>query len=217
MDTYRNFAELRQSEEEGRDFHILQRRMDSAVAVMAPHGGGIEPGTIDIAEALAGGNFAFYAFCGSKTSGNGRLHLTSNRFDEPASLQMAEQAAVVVTVHGNRRESEEVFVGGRHTVLKERICRALTAAGFRAKISEQPGLRGMLPENICNRGTSGGGVQLEISRGLRRKMLEHLARRSERRKTRFFYDFVEAIRQVLLAEFGEGNHVTRPEGARRRS
>jgi len=200
MDTYRNFAELRQSEQEGSDFRIFHRDVDSPFAVMAPHGGGIEPGTLDIADALAGHDFAFYAFSGTKKSGNRHLHLTSNRFDEPIGLKIAQKAAVVVAVHGNREESEVVFVGGRNTLLKKKICRALTAAGFRAEISDLPGIRGIGPENICNRGTSGEGVQLEISRGLREKMFEKLGRRSLRRKTHIFYEFVATIQKALLAE-----------------
>lgn len=212
MDTYRNFAELRQSEREGRDFRIFHRDADSPVAVMALHGGGIEPGTFDIADALAGHYFAFYGFSGSKKSGNRRLHLTSNRFDEPIGLEIARKAAVVVTVHGNREESEAVFVGGRDNMLKRMICRALAAAGFRAEISDLPGIRGIGPENVCNRGTSGGGVQLEISLGLRKKMLEHLERPAECRKTRYFYEFVEAVQQALLAALAAGKPATEPDG-----
>ena len=216
MDTYQNFAELARNEQEGRDFSILFRDVDSPVAVMAPHGGGIEPGTLDIAGALAGRDFAFYAFSGIKKSGNRNLHLTSNRFDEPIGLQIAQKAAVVVAVHGNREKSEVVFVGGRSNVLKQRICRALAVAGFRAEISDLPGIRGIRPENICNRGTSGEGVQLEMSRGLREKMFENIERRSLRKKTPVFYEFVDTMKKALLAEaICELN--TRPSGPKRRS
>lgn len=191
--------ELAYTEQEGGDFIISCRDVDSPVAVMAPHGGGIEPGTVDIADALAGRDFAFYAFSGIKKSGNRHLHLTSNRFDEPIGLKIAQKAAVVVAVHGNREESEVVFVGGRNHSLKKRICQALTAAGFRAEISDLPGIRGISPENICNRGTSGEGVQLEISRGLREKMFEHFERRSRRKKTHVFYEFVDTIKKALLS------------------
>jgi len=36
---------------------------------MAPHGGGIEPGTIDIADAIARSEYTFYAFQGIKKRG----------------------------------------------------------------------------------------------------------------------------------------------------
>lgn len=165
---------------------------------MAPHGGGIEPGTLDIADALAGNEYSFYAFKGMKKKGNEILHLTSNRFDEPIGLQISKNALIVVSIHGNRDKGEMVFIGGRNRALKEKIVHALTTAGFPASISDEPGLRGIKPENICNRCTSGEGVQLEISRGLREKMFEHFEYRSRRKKTNVFYSFVETIKRVLL-------------------
>lgn len=198
MDTYRNFAELARQEQENQDYVILHRDVDSPVAVMAPHGGGIEPGTQDIADALAGGDFAFYALSGIKGAGNGKLHITSNRFDEPIALRLAGRAAIVVAVHGNRDAGEGVYIGGRSRLLTAKICRALAAAGFNAEIGHTPGLRGISPDNLCNRGTGGEGVQLEISRGLREKMFENLGCRSLRKKTYVFYAFVDTIRQTLL-------------------
>ena len=61
MDKYTNIAELKQNEREDEDYTILYRELTSKIAIMAPHGGGIEPGTIDIADNLAGCDFAFYA------------------------------------------------------------------------------------------------------------------------------------------------------------
>ena len=217
MDRYRNFEELARNEREGSDFVILLREADSAVAVMAPHGGGIEPGTMDIADALAGSDFSFYAFSSIKTVGNRHLHLTSNRFDEPVGLRVASRAAVVVAVHGNREEDEAVFIGGLHEPLKERICQALNAAGFPAEISRIPGIRGISPENICNRGTAGAGVQLEVSLGLRKKMFENLNSRSIRKRTGVFYAFVDTIKRTLLTAAIRPQTITCPKGRRRRS
>ena len=65
---YTNFGELVQNEKADEDYTILYREVDSQVAIIAPHGGGIEPGTIDIADAIAGCDFTFYAFKGLKKS-----------------------------------------------------------------------------------------------------------------------------------------------------
>jgi phage replication-related protein YjqB (UPF0714/DUF867 family) len=46
-----------------------------ALAILAPHGGGIEPGTSELAEAVAGEGLSFYAFEGLKRSGNAVLHV----------------------------------------------------------------------------------------------------------------------------------------------
>ena len=197
IDKYSSFAELSRNERDGEDFTILVRHRDSRIAVIAPHGGGIEPGTMDIADALAGSDFSFYAFKGIKKSGNSALHLTSNRFDEPTGLTVARHAAVVISIHGTRDHGDTILIGGRNDGLKRRMVAALIAAGFTAEISALTGLGGQDPANICNRCTSGEGVQLEIARGLREKMFDHLGHRPVRLRTHLFYDFIESIRAVL--------------------
>ena len=59
MDKYLNYAELKKNEKEEKDYVIRYRKADSEIAVMAPHGGGIEPGTNDLADEVAGNNFLF--------------------------------------------------------------------------------------------------------------------------------------------------------------
>ena len=196
-DIYYSYAELRQNEKEHVDYTIFHREGCSDIAVMAPHGGGIEPGTIDIADAIAGCDHSFYAFKGLKKTGNKILHISSNRFDEPLGLEIARNAFIVISVHGSGYKTEMVHIGGRNQLLKEKIREALKAGGFHAEISEIPGLRGIRPENICNRCRSGEGVQLEISRGLRENMFENLAQRSLRKKTADFYRFINILKAVL--------------------
>jgi len=196
-DTYINFEELAKNEREGDDYTIIYRQLDTDIAIMAPHGGGIEPGTLDIADALAGGEYTFYAFKGLKKEGNRLLHLTCNRLDEPTGLRLARDASLVISIHGSHFTGQTVFIGGKDQVFKEGILQALRAAGFDAAISEIPRLRGIDPENICNKGRSGKGVQLEISRGLREKMFETIDRRSVRTKTIIFYNFINAVQRAL--------------------
>lgn len=197
MDKYDNFATLQRNEKEGEDYTILVRQRDSPIAIVAPHGGGIEPGTLDIADALAGSEYMFYAFKGIKKRGNAVLHLSSNRFDEPTGVRISTNAAIVITVHGTRDKEQMVLIGGNNQDLKAAILHGLRAAGFSAEISEIPGLRGVNPENICNRCRSGKGVQLEISRGLRESLFENIGRRPLREKTARFYHFVETIKSVI--------------------
>jgi len=54
MDRYESFDELCKHAIEGRDFRIRTASRPGQVAVIAPHGGGIEPGTSELAEAIAG-------------------------------------------------------------------------------------------------------------------------------------------------------------------
>ncbi len=66
MDKYANYDDLKQHEREGEDYVILSREGISRIAVIAPHGGGIEPGTVDIADGTTGSKHSFYAFKGIK-------------------------------------------------------------------------------------------------------------------------------------------------------
>ncbi len=197
VDTYYDYKELFASTIYGRDYVVLRREGASRYVIMAPHGGGIEPGTSAIADSVAGHQHAFYAFKGIKPTGNRGLHLTSNRFDEPIGLQWAAKAEIVLTIHGCRGSAAGVYVGGRHKALAAQLADRLNTAGFQAEITRRPGLGGLHRDNICNRGERGMGVQLEITRGLREKMFFHLNRRAVRTKTGVFDQFVTAVQKAL--------------------
>jgi phage replication-related protein YjqB (UPF0714/DUF867 family) len=200
MDRYLNFSDLERNEKNDEDYAIVHRQRKGKVAVVAIHGGGIEPGTADIADAVAGNTYTYYAFKGLKKKGNTILHLSSNRYDEPQIMQVLQNAQVVLSIHGCREESEIVFVGGKDSVLKETVISSLRSAGFIAVVSMVPGQRGLSDNNICNRCKSGKGVQLEISRGLRKKMYDDLQRRSLRKRTPLFYSFVLCLKTALEAK-----------------
>lgn len=197
MDKYLSFSELAKNEKEGKDFSIVYRQADRNIAVVAIHGGGIEPGTADIADAVAGMQYTYYALKGLKRKNNKILHLSSNRYDEPQGVQVSQNARVVLSIHGCREKNEIIFVGGKDLALRGRFISSLRSAGFVAVVSEVPGQRGINEKNICNRCKSGKGVQLEISRGLRDKMYEDLQRRSVRKRTPLFYSFVGCLKTAL--------------------
>lgn len=195
MEKYGNFKELQSKEREGRDFQINFRRGKTGIAVMAPHGGGIEPGTSEIADGVAGLEHAYYSFEGWKRSGNFEMHITSQNFDEPIGIGIAQDSKTVVTIHGCNGTEKVVYIGGRDTSLKDRIEEALLEAGFSVKTS--PRFPGTNPLNICNRGRLGKGVQLEISRHLRSTMFLNLTRPERKRTTEDFFRFVEALKGCL--------------------
>lgn len=87
-DEYSNFRYMQQEEQNGFDYVIRCGRSDSKIAVIAPHGGGIEPGTTEIAEAIAGDRYSFYTLEGKKEEGNKRLHIASERFDEDMACRL---------------------------------------------------------------------------------------------------------------------------------
>lgn len=197
-DSYASYAELASHETEGQDYVLVSRQGTSSAAVIAPHGGGIEAGTAELAEAAAGSEHSFYAFRGVKPGGNGVLHITSHRFDEPAGLRVVGQVETAVALHGHHdRTSEFVSVGGRNGALKERIRQHLAAAGFDVAAADLTGLQAKHPQNLCNRCRSGRGVQLEISRALREQMFDRLFPGFGRSRTDRFYSFVNALRAAL--------------------
>jgi len=169
---YKNFKELSNREIEGQDYRIIVELRDPRVLIMAPHGGKIEPGTTEIAEAIAGMNYSFYSFEGLKKNGNSVLHIESHLFDEPRALKAVEKADIVITVHGQIDQKEEfIMVGGLHGDLCVEIKRQLDIASFQTRPPTE-GLMGTDPLNICNRGRLKGGVQLEISRKIRNLLRE---------------------------------------------
>ncbi len=167
MPSYTNFRELADHEVEGQDYRIRVELRDPRVLIMAPHGGKIEPATREVAEAIAGMDYSFYSFEGLKEDGNGVLHIESHLFDEPLALQAVGKAEIVIAVHGQIDQKDGfVMVGGLHKSLGSEIEQQLDAAGFKTRPPTE-GLMGTDPMNICNRGKSKQGVQLEISRKVR--------------------------------------------------
>jgi phage replication-related protein YjqB (UPF0714/DUF867 family) len=196
-DKYENFAELDAAETEGRDYEIKLEKRDSPIVIIAPHGGGIEPGTSEIAESVAGDDFSFYAFEGVKDTDNEDLHITSIRFDEPKGLDLVRQSEIVVAIHGLRRRKTLIDVGGRDQTLRKKLISALTQAGFEAR-TDNSHHAGSWRSNICNQGINREGVQLEISRGLRLTMFEGLNSKGRQQTKQPFHNLVEALRRVLL-------------------
>lgn len=198
-DRYANMAELFAATREGRDYHVHVRAAGSAVAIVAPHGGCIEPGTFELADAIAGGSYNFYCF-EARTDG---LHVTSHHFDDPDCIELIKASHYVITVHGCK-DSEAipgpdltVAIGGRDTSLGALIQQDLEHSGF--AIGHRPELAGVHPGNICNRGCSGVGVQLELSWSLRERLRQAMPHGSGG----LFSRFAGAIDRAIQRQIGQ--------------
>lgn len=187
-DVYSNFRELQQHEREGQDYLIKTSRNWRPVLIAAPHGGNIEPFTSVIAQWIAGEEFAWYSFEGVKSAGIRKLHITSHHFDEPLLLKGLQEAQTVLTIHGLKNSREEfLMIGGLDSSLSNSLRIGLQNGGFIVKDSEEK-YRGVHPENICNRGITRKGVQLEISFALRKRIFEDPECRAL---------FIETIKRVI--------------------
>ena len=194
-DFYSNFRELQLHEREGRDYQIKVSQKWHRVLVIAPHGGKIEYYTSHIAKWLAGEDFAWYSFEGINDGDNRLLHITSHKFDEPIVLRALQEAQTVLTIHGQKNALDEfLMIGGLDSSFGTELRVALQHSGFIVKESEE-GYRGEMTTNICNRGCTGKGVQLEISFALRKKIFEDLECR---------FRFINTIRSRIKArdQFG---------------
>lgn len=196
-DIYSSYRELAGDQAEGTDFRIVSRAGRSDIVVMAIHGGGIEPATDLLADAIAGQLHGYYAFIGLKPSGNRELHLASTCFDEPRGVASATEARRVVSIHGSNIHSLHVGIGGKDEVLKKRLAAGLANFGGSVETLRGGTQGGMHPNNICNRCQRRAGVQLEISRKLRERMFPDFPDFSGGKKTAAFIDFVDRVRSVL--------------------
>jgi len=191
-DQYDSFAALSARETEGEHYRIIVSARPSPIAIVAPHGGFIEPGTSEAATAIARETHSLYLFesLTMRARGDG-LHITSTRFDEPRALRLLETSEIAIGVHGRRNGADEasIWVGGLHEELRDLICEGLLCAGFRAKVvGEGHPLAGRDPRNICNRGRLGTGVQMELPRALRTGFANDARRREA---------FAEAVRAAI--------------------
>jgi phage replication-related protein YjqB (UPF0714/DUF867 family) len=196
-DKYRHFAELDKHERSGLDYRVRFRRCTSTTLIIAPHGGAIEPGTSEIAEAIAGKEFSFYAFEGIKDGNNSELHITSTRFDETTAVDLISASAKAIAIHGENSREEIAYLGGLDLPTLHEIETSLRGRGFTAETHSNASLQGRHPLNICNRTTNRCGVQLELSRGLRRSFFRSLTDTGRQDTTQSFWEFVAAVRDVL--------------------
>ena len=201
-DIYQNFEELSLNTQESVDFRILTRKKESMFGIFAPHGGKIEHGTGQIANAIAGDEHAYYCFEGLKPLSHD-LHITSNRFDEPTALLMAGQVEIVITLHGAYGKKPYIYIGGLHDELKEKFIEKLTIENFDADHDPSPTRQGKGKTNICNRGKQKRGVQIEMTQGFRKSLFnEPDYNHTYWRPNKRFTLFVETIREVLHKQSG---------------
>ncbi|SFF99164.1 Phage-related replication protein YjqB, UPF0714/DUF867 family [Desulfotomaculum arcticum] len=193
-DKYSSFEELKSNEVLGLDYEIIYGQAESPILMLAPHGGRIEPGTTELAAAIAGGTWGYYSFCGLKDNAYRDLHITSTKFDEPIALKLVTNSKRTIAIHGCKDMTrKKIYIGGLDSELRQLIKTTLTSAGF--DVSEHPKFPGIGKTNICNRNSQGKGVQLELTGGLRLMLFPDFPMR--KRTTPCFITFITAMRSVL--------------------
>lgn len=115
---------------------------------------------------IARENYNYYCFEGIKKNNNACLHITSHNFDDPNAIEILSRSKIVIAIHACNGKAGFVYLGGLDIELKKKIVNELQDRGIQAA-TEHPKFLGSHPNNICNRGATGKGVQLEITRDLR--------------------------------------------------
>jgi phage replication-related protein YjqB (UPF0714/DUF867 family) len=216
---------------EGVDYarrHRRHERFDDTLArtddvpkttILAPHGGGIEPGTSELCLAVAGYHpvnlpqippagvtYDYWMFEGLRELGNAALHVRSTGCDDGVAVSLCAGSLNALALHGFRPEPPDfsdddqvVLVGGGNTILQGYLLEGLRNADFDARDAGQHGeLDGNAKCNIVNRTLLGIGAQLELSTPLRDAMFtEHNRSGRKHTTTQVFWTFVAVCRDAL--------------------
>jgi phage replication-related protein YjqB (UPF0714/DUF867 family) len=196
MSGFSSFHEIALQKREGEDFVRQVKDRGSSVAIIAPHGGLIEPGTSELALAVADQIFSYYLFEGQQPNNNRDLHLDSTQFDDPLCLDLLSKSQYAVSLHGCHNRDVQVYVGGRNKALQRIILHSLKSSGFPA-IQDMTNHAGKEKGNICNRCISTAGVQLELSRAMREIFFTPREKGKTWEQTKVCHDFVSLLRAAL--------------------
>jgi phage replication-related protein YjqB (UPF0714/DUF867 family) len=201
--TYTSYAELAAAETEGVDYTRTLTTVSGATWIaIAIHGGGIEPGTGEVAAAVSDSLMDCYVFAGIKPSGNSALHIESDLFDEPTCVAAVAASLRTLSFHGFAGDAGVAVsaVGGLDATMVRRVKRRLRDAGF--ALSDPPEeISGEDPDNICNKNASSAGMQIEMSRAQREAFYIDgnlsAASRAAGNTTSVFDAYVAAVRSAF--------------------
>ena len=216
---------------EGIDYarrHRRHERFDDTLArtddvpkttILAPHGGGIEPGTSELCLAVAGYHpaslpqipaagvtYDYWMFEGLREQRQpraprhlDRLRRRRGRLAVRGLAQRPGPARLPAGPPDMSSGDQVVLVGGGNTILAGYLLEGLRRAGFDARDADPHGeLNGDARCNIVNRTLLGMGAQLELSKPLREAMFtEHTRSRRKHTTTQLFWTFVTVCRDAL--------------------
>jgi phage replication-related protein YjqB (UPF0714/DUF867 family) len=148
------------------------------VGIFAPHGGGIEPGTEEIARAVAQATGAtLYVLSAKRPTANAALHVTCTKMKPGVSQKLdaalkACRVAIGIHGHGRTKDGGAIYVSGLAAEAVKLCSESLrNALGDHWAVIDDAGeipadLAGVDKQNFINR-VKDGGVQIELPRALR--------------------------------------------------
>jgi phage replication-related protein YjqB (UPF0714/DUF867 family) len=194
---------------------------DMTMAVIAPHGGWIEPNTDEIALGLAADlglpHFVFIAhatascldkYGGPDRSNHRALHITSTHFNDARAETLMRSVNRGLAIHGHGGNNK-ICVGGATPALRtafksyydtntKQYSPSQTSAVIATSDADCTGITGTAAANISNRSRTGAGLQLEMSSKVRSELVASM-NGSDRR---FWTSFRNAVRAACRVNLG---------------
>ena len=208
---YENLSRLLKNEKRA-NYNIETIDRKSEIVVIAPHGGGIEPGTSEIAREISGKNLSLLLFEGLlKKYNKKRLHVTSTHIDYEPWINILKNAKISISIHGTNDPNlnfRNVELSGLNKTLICNISKKLEKYGY--DVVKSPLCRNAMSiDNIVNRSVE-MGCQLELSKELRESFFNGSLRNiqareklfKEKKCSKFFYEFANAIKDSLNSYIG---------------
>ncbi|MGX0222427.1 phage replication-related protein YjqB (UPF0714/DUF867 family) [Staphylococcus haemolyticus] len=199
-DLYSSMIELQGKEN---DWSIEMNTNKSNILSFAPHGGGIEAGSSELALLISQKlDCNYFTFKGKLPSDNVKLHVTSTHYDNPELLNLMRNVDYSISVHGYAdNEYARTLIGGSNEELKEIIKCHLRSRGF--DVQDAPThLAGTKLNNITNKTKTGLGVQLELSTKQRKSFFSNDDFSRKIREDRYrwravMYEYAQAIEYAV--------------------
>lgn len=199
-DLYSSMIELQGKED---NWSIEMNTNKSNILSFAPHGGGIEAGSSELALLISQKlDCNYFTFKGNLPSGNVKLHVTSTRYDNPELLNLMRNIDYSISVHGYAdNEYARTLIGGSNVELKEIIKCHLRSRGF--DVQDAPiHLAGIKLNNVTNKTKTGLGVQLELSTKQRKSFFSDNDFSKKVREDRYrwravMYEYAQAIEYAV--------------------
>ncbi|WP_436956390.1 poly-gamma-glutamate hydrolase family protein [Staphylococcus sp. AS1337] len=197
-DKYNSMSELEAETIENSDWEIVSRYLDSQVIITAIHGGGIEPGTTEIADLTAQkGKYDYFSFKGTKSKGNEDLHVTSRNYDQSELMKMIKNKTCAVAIHGCDGNENIIYIGGKDQKLIYEMTKQFRQLNISVEQAPEH-ISGAHDDNIINCCKTGAGIQLELTPGLRKMCFDNQkynkkSREDQHNWSQFMDEFTTAI------------------------
>lgn len=197
-DKYNSMSELEAKTTENNDWEIVTRNLGSQVIIAAIHGGGIEPGTTEIADLNAKkGEYDYFSFKGTKSKGNEDLHVTSRNYDQSVLIEMIKNKTNAVAIHGCDGDGNIIYIGGKDQKLIHEMTKQFEQLNINVE-QEPEHISGAHDDNIINCCKTGAGVQLELTPDLRKMCFNNQkynkkSREDKHNWSQFMDEFTTAI------------------------